>query len=785
MFSFTSRLIFALTLAFFLAPSLARSQDEKPEDIQKKDAEKKATQLLLQRAEDEYRIFFRRPEQVAQFWAAIKFEIGVGKYDLAALHVKMLHQKEPVEDVDKELLKIERAEGLASFVRLQNIRKWNDDPTLQQEAEKNVKTLIDRVTAALEKYLNDPERLNKFIKNLDAPTVEERAFAFVELKRARERAVPYLVEALRTSVGTPLHDRVVGAILKLDPEVVPPLLETLKAANPKDAQDLDLRMMTVLDILKKRGDKRVVPYLWHLSSASMYPTQIQNKSKAVLAYFLETEPNHLPLAKVALTEMAERYYRHKVPFQDGSSLRVWPWNGQQLAIQPVQLTPSQAEEFFGLRYAREALDLDPKYEPAQVVLLCLMLERTLGPNLDQLLLKPTPPKLQQLLATIDTDLLTLVLERGLDEGNVPVILATVQALGERGETRAAKLGASGTPRGVVRALHYPDRRVQFAAVQAMLRMPAAPVPVASARIVEVLRRFLIADANPKALVAFVAPEKAAEVRQLVKDIGFDPVLVNSGKDIFERLSKTADYDALVMGGNLPTKEFAYLLSNLHADVDQGKLPILIFAPKDKKDAFAQAAQRYRNVKVYPDILLKSAEELKKTVEAQIKDMAGTKITQAERKALARVALDILWRMSRGEYQGYDLRPALDAVVEALANPDMILEALEILGRLPGQEPQTRLTSVVLNLAQGKQRLPAAIELNRHIQKYGLMLSQAQTTGLKEAYQNAVDDPALRAQLALVIGSMNPTSRITGVRLFEFRPDPPAAPPAPEKNEKQD
>ncbi len=57
---------------------------------------------------------------------------------------------------------------------LQNIRKWNADPTLQQEAEKNVKTLIDRVTAGLEKYLGDAERLKKFIKNLDAPTIEER-----------------------------------------------------------------------------------------------------------------------------------------------------------------------------------------------------------------------------------------------------------------------------------------------------------------------------------------------------------------------------------------------------------------------------------------------------------------------------------------------------------------------------------------------------------------------------------------------------------------------------------
>ena len=89
-----------------------------------------------------------------------------------------------------------------------------------------------------------------------------------------------------------------------------------------------------------------------------------------------------------------------------------------------------------------------------------------------------------------------------------------------------------------------------------------------------------------------------------------------------------------------------------------------------------------------------------------------------------------------------------------------LVALEILGRLPGQEPQIRLAAVVLNLGQGKQRLPAAIEsLNRHIQKFGLMLDKAQNTALKAAYKNADDEPALRSQLALVIGSMNPPSAL--------------------------
>ena len=766
-----------------LAPPACPAQDEKPEEVKKKAANELAMQLLLQRADEEYRTFFRRPETVPEFWAAIKFEVGVGKFDLAALHLKGLVQKQPAEEVDKELLKIENVEGMSPFLRLHTIRTWSDIPAVQDQALKDVKTLLDRLTAALERHLGDPQRIGKFIKNLDAQTPEERLFAFVELKRSRERAVPYLVETLRTSVGTPMHDRVVQALLKLDAEIVPPLLEVLKAANPQDAQDLDLRL-TILDVLKRRADKRAVPYLWHLTSAKIYPVQIQNKAKAVLAYFLETEPTRLPIPKVALTELAERHYQHKAKIPAGRPVQLWPWDGQKLATKPVLLTPSQAEEFFGLRYAREALDLDPKYLPAQIAFMSLMLERTLGPELDQVLLRPAGPKLQDLLATVDADLLIQVLERSLKDGNVPAAIATVQALGQRGETRAARLGADGNPRGIIRALYFPNRRVQLAAAKAVLRMPTT-APAAPGRVVDVLGRFLIAEPAPRALAAFFPADKTAEVRQAIKDIGLDPVFAKSGKDIFERLSKSADYDAILLGSALSTKELPYLLTNLRADADQGRLPIMIFAQKDQMELLASLTRQYRSVRIYPEQLLAAAPELKNAVEAQIRETGGVKLSPTERKEFAKVALDLLWRISRGENPGYDLHPAQDAIVEAARNPEMTLQALEILGRLSGQEPQVRLAAAALNLGLGKQRAAAASELNRHIQKNGLMLDKAQTAALKEAYKTADDDPALKAQLALTIGSMRLSPQATGTRLFDFRPDLPMAPVEQKEKEKEE
>jgi CheY-like chemotaxis protein len=755
---------FVLLLA---RPSLVAAQDDKDDpEIQKKIAAK----ALLEKAETEYRLYFKKPDNAIEFWAAMKFEIHLGKFDLAALHLKLLLEKEPAEDVDKELLQIEEAEGFSTFMRLTTIRTWSDFPPFQKEAKENVDKLIDRVTKALDKHLGDPARIGKFIKNLDAPTIEERAFAFAQLNRSGERAVPYLVDAMRLNVGKPLYERLVDAMLRFDRTLVPPLLEVLKARDAKDAKDPDVRP-TLLDILRQRDDDRALPYLWHLSAAPMYPGAVRSKAKKMLAQFLDTDQESLPPAHLALTDLAERYYQHKIKLR--GPVRVWPWDGERLALKPVTLTPSQAEEFFGLRHAKEALELEPAYRPAQVVFLNLLLERTVGPELDQALLKKLSPSLQRLLASLDIELLMTVLDRSLEESNRPVAVAALEALGERGDAQAARPSIGGAPKGVAKGLFHPDRRVQFAAVKAMLRMPSSPTPPAAERVVELLRRFVAADTAAKALVAFVPADKAAEIRAAVKEAGFEPILVPGERKAFELLRQSADFDFVLLHHAALDADLPYVLTQLAKDRDAGSLPVLMLASKEKQERLTKLAAPFRNVVVVPEGVLAKPEDLKEVADKQVKDVAGAKLTDAERQGFMRIALDLLWRMARGEITGYDIRPATGAVVGVLRNKELAVEAIEILGRLPGPEPQNRLAGVVADPSKDKLRLTAALELNRHIQKYGLLLQPQQASDLRGAYLIPDLDNDLKTQLALVLSQLRPSAQATGRQLYNFRPDAPA------------
>ena len=89
------------------------------------------------------------------------------------------------------------------------------------------------------------------------------------------------------------------------------------------------------------------------------------------------------------------------------------------------------------------------------------------------------------------------------------MLPLIDAAGERGEVRLAQASGGNAPGLLPELLYYPDRRVQYAAARALLKLPTSLSPVAATRIVEVLSRYLATDPTPKVLIAFARDQRAA------------------------------------------------------------------------------------------------------------------------------------------------------------------------------------------------------------------------------------------------------------------------------------
>lgn len=730
---------------------------------------------------EDYRQFFKKPETAADFWRGIQFEIEVGKYDLAAKHLRGLLELKPD---DASLLEIQDKEGMSGFLRLRNVVRWSPNKEVEQQARKDVDDLIQMVSDALRKLLNDPKRIEKYVANLQK-SPEEKDYAIKELYRSGAAAVPYLIDTLKDATGAE-RANLVEALEKLGPDTVPPLLAAL------DAEDNAL-VLDLVRVLRKRGAAQarqaaaIAPSLWYLTAAPGRPEAVRKAARETLGYFTDTHPDRLMPAKFALTREAERYVQHKVPLPE--QVTVWRWQDKKLVKGwPGHETvpAARAEEYYGLRFAGQALELDPTYPPAQVVFLTLALERGVQrAGLDQSLAKAAP-EVNALLSTVNPDLINSILERALAERRLPVIVGAIRALGELADARSGLPTTRGEP-ALVRALLYPDRRVQMAAADTILRLPVRPSSVSTSRVVEVLRRAVAADPGtppaPKVLAVHFDEDVLREISGALQKAGFEPIRVRTGREAMRRLNEAADIEAILVDAAVADPQLAHFLGDVRADVHGGLLPVIVLAPREREDALRRAYERYPNVWFAPAVLGVDADGLKKVLPEFMAQAMGQPVSEAELKAYAEKSMLWLARLAKGEKPGYDVRPAADTVFKVLRDGQMSeaaqAAAIEVAGRLPGAKPQTELANFMLDPKRPLAlRSAAAAELVKHVQQHGPVLSAPMLKGVQDQFNDPTVDPAMRANLGLVIGSLRPDARTTGERLKGFRPPPPAPPMPP-------
>ena len=792
---------------------------------------------LLDKATEEYRKFFQKPKTPAEHWAALEFEVEIGKFDLAALFLKQLLELQPKENVDKALLLIEEVKGLQAFTRLRAVKKWTDYKRFDEAAKKNVEILITRMTKALQDHLTSATRIKKFIGNLDAKTIEERAYAYLQLQRSGPFAVSYMLDAMLANKKTALHDKIVEAMVSLPKDIVPAFLEVFKARNAKDAGDSDLRL-TMLDIVHKRADRRVVPYLWHMSESKLYSAAVRLKAKQLLALFEKTPLADLPPANKVLTEMAEQYFEHNVRFSNPNYYKYWNWDGAKLGVMPTVLTVRQAETLFGLRHAREALELEPNNQRTQIVFLNQYLRLEIFPALDQSAYNATPDSLQRLLVKLDTNFLLTMLDQATRRNAVPILLPIIDALGKQGSARAARVSGSGRPIGLAKTLDFPNRRVQFAAAEAVLNLPlienpfitADKNPIAATRVIEVLRRFLNADLEPKAMVLFPPMAEAAKIRGWVRAGGWQTDVAYKINDAIKQLHASTDYDVIFIHQNATKMQIAFAMTQLRQDRNHGNLPVLLVTPKKRADELERIAAKHRFTWTLPEAYFRNAQpatevfklrerssgtlhvteeefkafekdsgrkptELTAFVLQRMREAGGLRLTLKERAQMQMRTLDYLKKMAVGQMPGYNVRSAMDELLNLLPSADdgTTLTVIEILGRLKGAKAQQQLGKIVLDYSENvldpklkkeqlgnlKKLKPALAELNQHVQKHNLFLTNEQMLELRIAAEKMDADPAdkalkaaltpVRNEFAVLTGRLTAGQTSPGVQLFKFRP----------------
>ena len=551
--------------------------------------------------------FYATPKTVPEFWRATQFEIRTGNYERAAERIKGLLDLNPdsktlFDLVDKPPPGTQG--GMAQFLRLRNVPRWNANAKADQEAKQRVEELISKLSKAVEAELSNPERIRRYANALAGPA-EESSFALSELRRSGKAVPPVLAAMLKEQPGDDVRAAILRTIPLLAIDTVPGFVAFLPYADTASQSDL-------IDALRARNDFRSlilsadtdpVPTFWYLLGKPATSELVKKKARDAIAAAtlkdptLERDPD-LRTPQGQLTNYAQQLHEGTANLakmagdaKNEAVHNVWIWDGK--ALKEVAMTRAQAIEHYGLKYARWALDLQPDYAPAQRVFLGIAIDhhaiRAGGGKLIR-----TAPDLHAALATAPFDLLSDLLEDAIRAKKSAVVLAVVRVLGERTESKAARPPGKASPKAgaekelrpalLVKALDYPDPRVQFAAADALLRVPGPATHGRNAQIVKILAATLAGSpeegAKQKVLLGDPDAIRSEAVASVLHRVGFDVEPVRTGRDLMRRLRDKADVDLVLLDRHIADPMLPDLLPQLRADRRGKALPAMVVASPD-------------------------------------------------------------------------------------------------------------------------------------------------------------------------------------------------------------
>ncbi|GEM_PF-819665 len=697
----------------------------------------------------------KAPETPAEFWDAVKFSLNVGRADDAAKYLDRLLASDPPVEL---LLEIRERDAATMFPKL---------AAAPELTEKGL-ALVRKIEEAAATRARDPQRIQQFVEYLTR-SPQHRAYGIAQLRSAGPDAVPYLLAAVADPARAEHQSTVLMAMEKLDTSAVPPLVAALQTEN-------GAILPAVIRLLGVLGDRDVVPHLRFVAESPDYPDVVQTAARVAVERIVDRQYADQPAAADALTAQANRYYEHQVRLRTtaAGAVRLWRWVPRE-GLKAEEVSPSYAEEYFGLGHCRQAIALDPNHEPAKLTLVSIAIEKAYERiGVDQPLGEGPGTIAAESLAA-GPELLGKVLVRALDEGRSAVAVGALRALAQTANANVlAPLPGRASP--LVLALTAPDRRVQFAAAEAMLSMrPDKPFP-GSSQVVTVLARELVGNGTPRAMVIDPNSVRAGALSSLLREAGYEAQALPNSAEAFPIIADSADFELIVVDPDIFDPNLSPTLANFRADPRTAGVPIAVVGDATMQLQLAKLERRYARVKYFER---PASLDLLKLQLKTLRGVASKPLTASERAEHARRSAAWIARIARGEIRGIDLRPAESALLKVLGDETLGADVLVAAGALPSVQIQAAMAQLILNESTAPAiRVETAKQLTAGVRRFGLLLDTDQTAAVQSLVDSA-DDPTLHQALAALVGAMRPRPGDVAARLMQYRTpafDPAAAKP---------
>jgi hypothetical protein len=615
-----------------------------------------------------------------------------------------------VDELNQQKLDPEAKAALANRFGSAQLMRLAGDPVLG----KSLAPFIDDVFRAAEAFRRDPARLAQWAAQLSDADEAARARAIAALLSAREAAVAPLVAILADPARAPQHAAAKRMLARLGTLAVPPLLGVLESPDAA----LKTQVVEVLGALQARA--AVADLLAPLIAPTSTP-QLRAAAAGALANISGHVPD-APQASRLLQHAATRgLEQSRDESGDGPPLVAgWHWDPQANQSVPLVYDRTGAALSGALRLAYNLAQLDPANADTRRLYLTILLQYAkLGGGLDKPL-PSGPGTAYALAASQGADAAESVLIHAMAEGYIPAAIAAAQILGDVGTPDLLARGGAQAS-ALARAANHADRRLRFAATEAIMKLKPSEPFAGSSHVTEGLGFFAGSYGSPRILVAHPLSAEGAKLAGLAASLGYQADVATSGREAFELAVASPDYELVFIHSAIRRPAMDELVAQLRRDRRTAMLPLGLIAPLNHLQRVEDFARRTGRAVA---LLQPQTPDEMKILAGDVLTRAGRSyVTAAERKAQALAALEWLVALAQIPQRVFDVAALEASILPLIYVPELGARAIELLGDIGTDKAQRALVELADSASEPlATRKAAVVALARGIRAHGILLT---------------------------------------------------------------
>ncbi len=515
-----------------------------------------------------------QPATAPELARAIQIMLDISRDDLAVQYIGQLEQ---LQADDSQWYGLMREFGSEFVMRLATY--GGTQPAGRQLAEK--------ILVASGRFANNPARLKELTQRVVDPKIVIRSAALEDLQSLGEVGAAALLNALADESRQADQELLRAALARCSESAVEPVLGGIQASDPR------LRMESVRAARFLESNDMALALL-RPALAENTPADLRREALDSLHQLMEVVPERAQAAHLLKASVERSLSNQPQPGdQFLAPMRIWRTHPQGNELVELKRPRLIAQRIEAAERAEDLIQIRPETASNQRLYALALLEAAkyvrgfeyhLGTSEEMHFARQAGP-----------DFMEQVLAEALKRELIGASAGACEILGKIGDQR---LLSGDAIRPLVAAASASDRRVQFAACDAIMAIePTRSFPGSSA-VAEAILSLAQSRGRAKVLVGHPNVAYAQNMANTVELLGFEAESVSNGQELVRRATEDGDVEFVVLSEALGTPTYQDLISQLRAHPRTQRLPIALQFRTETIDVAWQADAARVAVQIY-------------------------------------------------------------------------------------------------------------------------------------------------------------------------------------------